>query len=76
MNKIEINRETKIVLLNALKNGYFELSDLENLTAYLYKNLTDEELNSRIKELSRKLGIEPLTIEIIDSREQVKKAAL
>ncbi|GHV56584.1 hypothetical protein FACS1894182_03430 [Bacteroidia bacterium] len=71
MNKIEINRETKIVLLNALKNGYFELPDLENITAHLYKNLTDEELNNRIKELSRKLGIEPLTIEVIDRREQV-----
>ena len=71
MKQIKIDRETKIALLKALKNGYFELSDLEHLTANLYKDLTDKELNARIKELSRKLGIEPLTIEIIDKLEQV-----
>jgi hypothetical protein len=53
------------------RKEYFELSDLEHLTVSLYKDLTDEELNDRIKDLSGKLGIEPLTIEVIDRREQV-----
>jgi hypothetical protein len=46
-----IDRETKIMLLQALKNGYFIQSDL---------NL-----------LSEKVGFEPITIEIIDSRDKV-----
>jgi hypothetical protein len=29
MNKIEIDRETKIVLLNVLKKGYFVNSDIK-----------------------------------------------
>jgi hypothetical protein len=59
------------MLLNALKNGYFEISDWEHLTVNLYRDLPIEELNDKIKELSRKLGIEPLIIEVIDRREQV-----
>ena len=55
--KIEISRETKTMLLNALKNGYFEQSDLENLVGYLYSEISDEELDRRIDELHRKLGI-------------------
>lgn len=58
--KIEISRETKITLLKALKNGYFEMSDLSNLVSDLYGDISDEELDERINELSRKLGIPPL----------------
>jgi endonuclease V-like protein UPF0215 family len=59
MNNTEnkpINREVKIMLLQALKRGYFNPVDI---------NL-----------LSEKTGFEPVTIEIIDRREQVKKTAL
>jgi hypothetical protein len=31
MNKIEIDKETKIVLLNVLRNGYFTNNDIEVL---------------------------------------------
>ncbi|MDR2585899.1 MAG: hypothetical protein LBC84_06760 [Prevotellaceae bacterium] len=37
MNKIQIDREMKIMLLKALKNGYFEVADLERLAALLRK---------------------------------------
>jgi predicted metal-dependent hydrolase len=70
MKQMKIDRETKIVLLKAMKSGYFELSDLEHLITNLYKDLLNEELSNWIKDLSLKLGIEPITIEVIDRREQ------
>ncbi|MDD3078302.1 MAG: hypothetical protein PHH37_04240 [Paludibacter sp.] len=51
----------KIMLLKALKRGYFDYSDLETLESLIstrYNNLTDDELNDLIKELHRKLGFE------------------
>jgi hypothetical protein len=45
------DRETKIMLLNALKRGHF----------------TEEDL----RVLSEKTGLERITVEIIDRREQV-----
>ena len=53
--KIEISRETKIMLLKTLKNGYFELSDLETLIGYIRSEMTDDELDATIKELQKKL---------------------
>ncbi|MDR0603598.1 MAG: hypothetical protein LBG80_04755 [Bacteroidales bacterium] len=74
MNKIEIKRDGKIMMLKALKNGYFEPTELENLICYLYSDLSEENKTTQIRELSRKLGVgEPLIIEIIDKREQVQK---
>jgi len=61
-NKIGISRETKIMLLNVLKNGYFEMSDLGALISDLYSEVPDDELNSRISELQRKLVINRLGI--------------
>ena len=70
--KIEINRETKIMLLKVLQNGYFEQDTLNDLIKYIYSDLSDEELNRQITELSSKLGVPPpITIEVIDRREQV-----
>ena len=72
--KIEINRELKIKMLQALKNSYWDSEELESFIVCLYKSLPNEELSSKIKELSKKLGVlEPIIIEIIDSREQVEK---
>ena len=72
--KIPINRNTKLVLLKTLKNGYIEDDTLNELVQYLYSELSDEELDKRINELSRKLGVPPpITIEVIDKREQVIK---
>lgn len=59
--RIPIDRDMKIMLLKALKRGYFDNSDLETLETTIskrYNNLTDEELNDLIKELHRKLGFE------------------
>jgi len=73
--QIKIGRETKIRLLKALKNGYFEWSDIMELVKSAYGELTDEELDSRIKELDRKLGLgQTVEVEIIDRREQVYRA--
>ena len=74
MSKFRIDRETKIVLLNALKNGYFEASDLENLIIHLYSGLPKEELNEWISVLAKKLDVlEPIIVEVIDRREQVEE---
>jgi hypothetical protein len=54
MENKAIDREMKIMLLQALKRGYFTASDLDML--------------------SRKAGYEPITVEVIDRREQVRKA--
>ena len=71
---IGITKELKIKMLQALKNGYWDNKELESFIVCLYGSLSDEELNTQIKELAKKLGVsEPITIEIIDSREQVKK---
>lgn len=57
--KIQISREIKITLLKALKKGYFETSDLENILTIIHSGLTDEEL----KELYKKIDVrEPLNI--------------
>ncbi|GAB6013380.1 hypothetical protein [Viscerimonas tarda] len=59
--RISIDRDMKIMLLKALKRGYFDNSDLETLETTIskrYNNLTDDELNDLIKELHRKLGFE------------------
>ena len=59
--RIFIDRDMKIMLLKALKRGYFDYSDLETLESLIstrYNNLTDDELNDLIKELHRKLGFE------------------
>lgn len=59
--RISIDRYMKIMLLKALKRGYFDNSDLETLETTIskrYNNLTDDELNDLIKELHRKLGFE------------------
>jgi len=70
--KIEIGSKTKIMLLKVLRNGYFEQDTLEDLIKYIYSDLSDEELNRQINELCRKLGVPPpITIEVIDRREQV-----
>jgi len=54
MNNIPIDREIKLTLLKALKNGYFELSDIENLIRVIYSGTTQEER----KVIFDKLGIE------------------
>jgi len=70
MDRIKIDRAKKIMLLNALKNGYFEMPDMENL----FSGFLPDELSSIVKELAQKLGVSDLlTIEIIDRREQVEK---
>lgn len=51
--KIQITKELKIKLLQALKAGYIETADFPELSEYM-KNLTDEELDARIAELERK----------------------
>ena len=56
--KIEIGREEKIMLLKVLKNGYFDLQDIDTLVNYIYGKLTDKELDERIRELHRKLGMD------------------
>jgi PII-like signaling protein len=55
MKNILIDREAKILLLQALRRGYFTKSDMIAL--------------------SEKFGFEPITIEIIDSRDKVEKTA-
>ena len=52
--KVTIDRVTKITLLKALKNGYFELSDLKDLVKYFYDGITDEELDKRLYNLQSK----------------------
>ena len=57
--KIQISRETKIALLKALKNGYFEVSDFEIFLIIIHSGLTDKE----IEELYKKIDVrEPLNI--------------
>ena len=54
MNKqIQINRETKIMLLKVLKNGYFEMSDFENFLILMHSGLSDED----VRELYKKTDI-------------------
>ena len=68
--KIKINKLTKITLLNAIKNGYLEESDFIDILRGMPKKVLEE----RMKEACALLGItEPITIEIIDKREQVIK---
>lgn len=77
MNKLAIDKETKIVLLTALKNGYIDLNDLEKIEKKVCNGYTDDELNDRIKELSKRLGLNPpFEIEIIDRTEQVADYSL
>jgi len=54
--KIQISRETKIVLLKAIKNGYFETSDLENILTVINSGLSKED----IKELQKRAGMEEI----------------
>ena len=56
--RIEIDRDGKIMLLKVLKNGYFELNDLDTLVKLICSELTDKELDERIRELHRKLGMD------------------
>jgi hypothetical protein len=53
---ISLDRETKIMLLRALRCGYFTRDD--------------------IRLLSEKVGLETITVEIIDRSEQVRKTDL
>jgi len=56
--QIKIDRDGKIMLLKALKNGYFEWQDIDTLVKYICSELTDKELDERIRELNRKLGMD------------------
>ncbi len=64
--KIELDREKKLVLLQALKDGYIESGVLFNLQNGLKTDLadkTDDELKQELLELERKLY--PLTCEML-----------
>ena len=50
---MKIDKETKIVLLQALRSGHFEVEQFQTL--------------------ANKFGYNPVTIEIIDSRDKVDK---
>ena len=50
--RIEITRELKIKLLQALKNGYIDTDTFPELSVPEYlKNLSDEELDAKIADL-------------------------
>ena len=51
--RIEITKELKIKLLQAMKNGYIDTDELPELSIPEYmKNLTDEELDAKIASLA------------------------
>ena len=45
------------MLLKVLKNGYFDLQDIDSLMNYIYGKMTDKELDERIRILHGKLGL-------------------
>jgi len=51
MEKIKLDKSDKIMLLEAMKRGYFEVEQFQSL--------------------ANKFGYNPITIEIIDSRDKV-----
>ena len=54
--RIEITKELKIKLLQAMKNGYIDTDELPELSISEYlKNLTDDELNAKIADLEQRL---------------------
>jgi hypothetical protein len=56
-----IDREMKILLLSVLKKGYFSHADMELLSKKIVFNVPI------------KSWVEPMTIEVIDRREQVEQ---
>jgi len=74
METVPIDRDTKIVLLNVLKNNYFGQPELERLIDIQAKNLNEAGKAELLKSLALRWGThEPIVIEIIDSREKVEK---
>jgi len=52
---MKIDKETKIVLLQALKTGYLDDAVFLQLSKQYHSNLTDEELDKKISELELKI---------------------
>jgi len=71
--KIQIDRSAKLMLLEALKNGYFDTSDISGPVKHLYSQMTDEELNIEIARLERIVDASKPPKAIMEKRAELKE---
>ena len=53
--KIELKKEHKLALLQALKEGHIESETLDDLRDRHYDGMSDEELEAHVRDIDRKL---------------------